>query len=189
MAWSMRSCCAERSPTTTWSVRRSGFSAPNVISQARTLLFEARDWSMPGVAWISRQREVPGFSPVQLSPPDVIKQLPSRSEAHGSHSPPMSSTRSGSTRRRAGVRFCVEILNRYESNLVTTAAEARELMDQVGHPAVGIHLDCFHMSIEETDLGRQFAPRAINCTTCTPAPAIEARPEKDTSLGRKSHRP
>ena len=68
-------------------------------------------------------------------------------------------------------------------------AEARELMDQVGHPAVGIHLDCFHMSIEETDLGRQFAPRAINCTTCTPAPAIEARPEKDTSLGRKSHRP
>ena len=47
----------------------------------------------------------------------------------------------------------MEILNRYESNLVTTAAEARELMDQVGHPAVGIHLDCFHMSIEETDLG------------------------------------
>ena len=54
---------------------------------------------------------------------------------------------------KAGVRFCVEILNRYESNLVTTAAEARELMDQVGHAAVGIHLDCFHMSIEETDLG------------------------------------
>ena len=54
---------------------------------------------------------------------------------------------------KAGVRFCVEILNRYESNLVTTAAEARELMEEVSHPSVGIHLDCFHMSIEETDLG------------------------------------
>ena len=54
---------------------------------------------------------------------------------------------------KAGVKFCMEILNRYECNLVTTAAEARQLMDQVGHPAVGIHLDCFHMSIEETDLG------------------------------------
>ena len=47
----------------------------------------------------------------------------------------------------------MEILNRYESNLVTTVAEAREFIDRVGHAAVGIHLDCFHMSIEETDLG------------------------------------
>ena len=54
---------------------------------------------------------------------------------------------------KAGVRFGVEILNRYESNLLTTAAEGREFIDQVGHAAVGIHLDCFHMSIEETDLG------------------------------------
>ena len=54
---------------------------------------------------------------------------------------------------KAGVRFGVEVLNRYETNLVTTAAEARALIDQVGHPAVGIHLDCFHMSIEETDQG------------------------------------
>ena len=53
----------------------------------------------------------------------------------------------------AGIRFCVEILNRYESNLLTTAQEAHELINLVDHPAVGVHLDCFHMSIEETNLG------------------------------------
>ena len=48
------------------------------------------------------------------------------------------------------VRFCLEVLNRYESNLITTAAEACEFMNLVNHPQVGIHLDCFHMNIEET---------------------------------------
>ena len=49
-----------------------------------------------------------------------------------------------------GVRFCLEVLNRYESNLINTASEARELVDLVDHPQVGIHLDCFHMNMEET---------------------------------------
>jgi D-psicose/D-tagatose/L-ribulose 3-epimerase len=53
----------------------------------------------------------------------------------------------------SGVGFGVEILNRYESNFVTTAREARELADLAGHEAVGIHLDTFHMGIEENNLG------------------------------------
>ena len=54
---------------------------------------------------------------------------------------------------QAGVGVAVEILNRYENNLLTTAAHGRELIDLTDHPAVGIHLDSFHMGIEETDLG------------------------------------
>ena len=50
------------------------------------------------------------------------------------------------------VRFVVEVLNRYETNLITTAAEARDLIDLVAHPGVGIHLDTFHMGIEEADM-------------------------------------
>jgi D-psicose/D-tagatose/L-ribulose 3-epimerase len=52
-----------------------------------------------------------------------------------------------------GVRFCVEVLNRYESNLVNTAREACELMGYAAHPHVGIHLDCFHMNVEELHWG------------------------------------
>ncbi len=52
---------------------------------------------------------------------------------------------------QAGVRLGVEILNRYEDNVLTTAEQAREFVDLVDHPSVGIHLDAFHMNIEEVD--------------------------------------
>jgi D-psicose/D-tagatose/L-ribulose 3-epimerase len=55
---------------------------------------------------------------------------------------------------QVGVRFCVEILNRYEDNILNTAAQACELMDMTDHPAVGIHLDTFHMNIEEGSMGQ-----------------------------------
>jgi D-psicose/D-tagatose/L-ribulose 3-epimerase len=59
----------------------------------------------------------------------------------------------GEAAGKAGVRFCVEVLNRYETNLVNTAREACELIARTDHAHVGIHLDTFHMNIEETVLG------------------------------------
>ena len=53
----------------------------------------------------------------------------------------------------AGVRIAYEVLNRYETNLINTASQAMELMRIVDHPAVGVHLDCFHMALEEDDQG------------------------------------
>jgi D-psicose/D-tagatose/L-ribulose 3-epimerase len=53
----------------------------------------------------------------------------------------------------AGVRFGVEVLNRYEANLFNTAQGAREVVDLAGHPNAGILLDTFHMNIEEADPG------------------------------------
>jgi len=58
----------------------------------------------------------------------------------------------GDWAQAAGIRFAVEILNRYETNLLNTAAEALELMRQVDHASVGVHLDSFHMSLEENRL-------------------------------------
>jgi D-psicose/D-tagatose/L-ribulose 3-epimerase len=49
------------------------------------------------------------------------------------------------------VRFGIEPVNRYESFLVNTAAQGRELMELVGEPNVGVHLDAYHMNIEEND--------------------------------------
>lgn len=58
----------------------------------------------------------------------------------------------GRLARRAaddGVTLGLEVVNRYESNLVNTAAQAVELIDEVGEDNVKVHLDVYHMNIEE----------------------------------------
>ena len=52
------------------------------------------------------------------------------------------------------VNLCVEVVNRFESPLVNTCAEAVRVVDAVRSPRVGIHLDTFHMNIEEADMGK-----------------------------------
>jgi len=51
-----------------------------------------------------------------------------------------------------GVVICVEPLNRFETDMVNTAEQAVELIEQVGSPNVRIHLDTFHMNVEEKRL-------------------------------------
>ena len=53
---------------------------------------------------------------------------------------------------KIGVRLGVEVLNRYENNLINTAKQARQLIELVQSSSVGIHLDSFHMNIEEEDM-------------------------------------
>ena len=59
----------------------------------------------------------------------------------------------------AGVRFAVEPLNRFETDIANTARHACEIVDAVASPAVGVMLDTFHMNMEESDL-----PQAIRET-------------------------
>lgn len=49
----------------------------------------------------------------------------------------------------AGVTLAIEPLNRFETDLINTAAQCARLLDEVGSPAVKMHLDTFHMNIEE----------------------------------------
>jgi len=49
------------------------------------------------------------------------------------------------------IRLALEIVNRYESNLINTVAQALELLRMIGSPNIGLHLDTFHMNIEEAD--------------------------------------
>jgi D-psicose/D-tagatose/L-ribulose 3-epimerase len=51
-----------------------------------------------------------------------------------------------------GIQLGLEAVNRYESCFINTAEQARKLVDLVGEFNVGIHLDTFHMNIEEKDL-------------------------------------
>jgi D-psicose/D-tagatose/L-ribulose 3-epimerase len=55
---------------------------------------------------------------------------------------------------RAGglnLRLAMEVLNRYESHLLNTAAQAVQFVADVSAPNVGILLDAYHMNIEEAD--------------------------------------
>jgi D-psicose/D-tagatose/L-ribulose 3-epimerase len=45
----------------------------------------------------------------------------------------------------------LEIVNRYETNLINTAEQCLALIDEIGSPRVVVHLDTYHMNIEETD--------------------------------------
>ncbi|WP_159500436.1 sugar phosphate isomerase/epimerase [Microbacterium sp. 18062] len=51
-----------------------------------------------------------------------------------------------------GVTVTFEVLNRYETSVVNTAERAMELVDRSGSDHLRIHLDTFHMAVEEADL-------------------------------------
>lgn len=48
-----------------------------------------------------------------------------------------------------GVTLAIEPLNRFETDLINTAAQVKQLIRDIDLPSVRIHLDTFHMHIEE----------------------------------------
>jgi D-psicose/D-tagatose/L-ribulose 3-epimerase len=52
-----------------------------------------------------------------------------------------------------GVLFCAEVVNRFEQFIMNTAAEGIAFAERVGSPNCKIHLDTFHMNIEEDSIG------------------------------------
>jgi len=60
----------------------------------------------------------------------------------------------------AGVILALEPLNRFETDCINTLEQAVGLIERVGSPALKIHIDTFHMHIEEADSAaaiRQYA--------------------------------
>jgi len=54
--------------------------------------------------------------------------------------------------RPHNVQLAIEPINRYETDLINTVADAREVIDQVGADNLGILFDTFHANIEEPDI-------------------------------------
>jgi D-psicose/D-tagatose/L-ribulose 3-epimerase len=54
--------------------------------------------------------------------------------------------------RDHGVILGIEPLNRFETDLINTAAQVKKLVRDIGDPAARIHLDTFHMHIEEKSI-------------------------------------
>ncbi|KQQ67392.1 sugar phosphate isomerase/epimerase family protein [Microbacterium sp. Leaf320] len=54
-----------------------------------------------------------------------------------------------------GISVSLEVVNRYETNVLNTARQALAYLAEIDRPNLGIHLDTYHMNIEESDM---FAP-------------------------------
>jgi len=60
-------------------------------------------------------------------------------------------TRVAEKAKSAGVTINLEIVNRFESNLLNTAAQGLAFIRDAGTDNIYLHLDTFHMNIEEAD--------------------------------------
>lgn len=52
-----------------------------------------------------------------------------------------------------GVTYCVEAVNRFETCIINTAAEALAYIAEFDSPNIGVLLDTYHMNIEESNIG------------------------------------
>ncbi len=64
------------------------------------------------------------------------------------------------TARRLNMRLGLEPCNRYETHLLNTAQQTADLIQRTGADNVFIHLDTYHMNIEEAGMAEGFAGAA-----------------------------
>lgn len=68
-----------------------------------------------------------------------------------------------------GVKLALEPLNRFETDMINTVAQGLEFIQQVGRENVGLHLDTFHMHLEEKNSPaaiRQAGERVFHFHAC-----------------------
>lgn len=68
-----------------------------------------------------------------------------------------------------GIRLAMEPLNRFETDMINIIAQGLQFADQVGLENVGLHLDTFHMHLEERNSGaaiRQAGDRIFHFHAC-----------------------
>ena len=51
-----------------------------------------------------------------------------------------------------GMKLCLEVVNRYETNVINTASAAIDLLSDIGSDNIKLHLDSYHMNIEENSM-------------------------------------
>eukprot|EP00884_Botryococcus_braunii_P004592 jgi/Botrbrau1/14133/Bobra.182_3s0074.1 len=57
----------------------------------------------------------------------------------------------------AGITYGLEVINRYESNILNTALQGVEMVEAIGGSNVVVHLDTYHMNIEEFSMEQAVA--------------------------------
>ena len=75
----------------------------------------------------------------------------------------------GDYAEKHGIKLAFEPLNRFETDMVNIVQQGLDLIEQVGSTAVGLHLDTFHMHLEEKDSAaaiRQAGSRIFHVHAC-----------------------
>ena len=114
---------------------------PSIVAAGHRLLDVALDRTaemggshMCGVLYGSmRKHMAPASATGRASSVDAIRSLAARASS-------------------LGIRLSLEVVNRYESNLINTGRQALEYLKEVDRTDVSVHLDTYHMNIEESDL-------------------------------------
>lgn len=94
-----------------------------------------------------------------------------------------------------GVRLALEPLNRFETDLINVVEQGLALIDAVGSPHLGLHLDTFHMHLEEQDSAaaiRRAGDRLFHFHACENDRGVPGRgqvrwPEVAAALGRAGY--
>jgi D-psicose/D-tagatose/L-ribulose 3-epimerase len=76
----------------------------------------------------------------------------------------------GEDAARKGVALALEPINRFEIDMINTAAQGYAMCEQVSSPGVKLMLDTFHMNIEDKDIGeslRSSKKHLIHVHTCS----------------------
>lgn len=60
----------------------------------------------------------------------------------------------GDYAQKRGRQICLEPLNRFETDFINTCDQALRMIEEVNSPALKLHLDTFHMNIEEKHQAR-----------------------------------
>ena len=114
---------------------------PSIVAAGQHLLNVALDRTaemggshMCGVLYGSmRKHMAPASATGRASSVDAVRSLAGRASS-------------------LGIRLSLEVVNRYESNLLNTGRQALEYLKEVDRSDVSVHLDTYHMNIEESDL-------------------------------------
>ena len=65
--------------------------------------------------------------------------------------------------RKLGITLGIEPCNRYETHLLNTSTQSLSFLELLDEPNVTIHLDTYHMNIEEKGIGRGFRNAGSKC--------------------------
>ena len=75
--------------------------------------------------------------------------------------------------QKRGKQICMEPLNRFETDFINTCDQALKMVKAVGSPALKLHLDTFHMNIEEKNQARRDSQSG---QAAGPLPCLRQRP-------------
>lgn len=82
----------------------------------------------------------------------MLKKYPGPATAEGRRTSQEVLRRVAARARELGITLSLEVVNRYEANLFNTGLGALEYIKDIGDDNIKVHLDTYHMNIEESDM-------------------------------------